>query len=381
MIIKQAMRWIFPSVLILTAGLALGAPQGASESPRSPVRAGFPWFVVPKTTAGTQVLEDFERIWRDDVIREERQERAYWQRLRTADEQRIRHRYRVETQIALQRAVAVAAAQKAFERKFPQSTRNENATEAVGPDKAPSVRSPSGEEHEEKKTLGDKVEEALDAAREEAGKTLRQLDRVVDQIVITSPGQPATPGKSGFVFFLMLLAVFLVPAVAISLLLLAFLQLRHGHRLQSAIFGLAGCAMLALVVAARQEMRAQDPAEKRAEIARVRAMCEASAVRLDGFVSSAIPGGVVVTDVKGTQVDEYGWAVVLTEKSTARSGERWKLQVYPIGVRKAENALGLVRALPAYADSLDAAMTLRAEAESEAAQWWWQRMLRSIREA
>jgi cytochrome c556 len=375
------MRWIFLLLLILTVGPTFGAPQGASESPRAPVRAGFPWFVVPKTTAGTQVLEDFERIWRDDVMREQRKERAHWQKLRAADEQRIRHRYRVETQIALQRAVAVAAAQKAFERKFPRSTGNENAAEAGGSDETPSVWRPGGEERAEEKTLGDKVEEALDAAREEAGKTLGQLDRVVDQIVIPSPGQPATPGRSGFVFFLMLLAVFLVPTVAICLLLLAFLQLRHGHRLQSAIFGLAGCAMLGLVLAARQEMRAQDPAEKRAEIARVRAMCEASAVRLDGFVSSAIPGGVVVTDVKGTRVDEYGWAVVLTEKPTARSGERWRLQVYPIGVRKAENALGLVRALPAYADSLDAAVTLRAEAESEAAQWWWQRMLRSIREA
>lgn len=381
MIIKQAMRWIFPLLMILTACPALGIAQNASETPRSPVRAGFPWFVVPKATSGTQVLEDFERIWRGDVIREELKERAYWQRLRTADEQRIRHRYRVETQIALQRAVAVAAAQKAFERKFPRSTRNENVKEARGSDEAPSVWSPGVEAREEKKTLGDKVEEALDAAREEAGKTLGQLDRVVDEIVIPSPGQPATPGRRGYVFFLMLLAVFLVPAVAISLLLLAFLQLRHGHRLQSTIFGLAGCAMLGLVLAARQEMHAQDPVEKRAEIARVRAMCEASAVRLDGFVSSAIPGGVIVTDVKGTQVDEYGWAIVLTEKTTARSGERWKMQVYPIGARKAENALGLVRALPAYADSLDAAVTLRTEAESEASQWWWQRMLRSIREA
>ena len=362
------MRWIFPPVLILTAGLALGAPQGASESPRPPVRAGFPWFVVPKATAGTQVLEDFERIWRDDVIREERKERAYWLRLRTADEQRIRHRYRVETQIALQRAVAVAAAQKAFERKFPQSTRNENATEVGGSDDAPPVWSPGSEEQEEKKTLGDKVEEALDAAREEAGKTLGQLDRMVDEIVIPSPGQPATPGKSGFVFFLMLLAVFLVPAVAISLLLLAFLQLRHGHRLQPAIFGLAGCAMLALVVAARQEMRTRDPAEQRAEIARLRSQCEASAARLDGFVYSAIPGGVVITDVTGTPVDEHGWAIVLTEKQTARSGERWRARVYPVGMHKAENALGLVRALPAYADSLDAAVALRAEAEREAAQ-------------
>jgi hypothetical protein len=110
-------------------------------------------------------------------------------------------------------------------------------------------------------------------------------------------------------------------------------------------------------------------------------MCQASAVRLDGFVSSAIPGGVVVTDVKGTQVDEYGWAVVLTEKSTARSGERWKLQVYPIGVHKAENALGLIRPMPAYADSLDTAVAMQSEAEREGTQWWWQRMLRSIREA
>lgn len=375
------MRWILFPALILATGSALGAPHSASESPRKPVRAGFPWFVVPQTSAATQVLSNFERIWRNDVIREERKEHIYWQRLRNADEQRIRHRYRVETQIALQRAVAVAAAQKAFVRKIPQSTRNESAPEAGTSDNVASVWNPGGEEREEKKTLGDKVEEVLDAAREEAGKTLRQLDRAVDRIAMPAPGQPATPGKSGFVFFLMLLAVFLVPAVAISLLLLAFLQLRHGHRLQSAIFGLAGCAMLGLVVAARQEMRAQDPAKKRAEIARVRAMCEASAVRLDGFVSSAIPGGVVLTDVKGTQVDEYGWAVVLTDKQTARSGERWKLQVYPVGARKAENALGLVRALPAYADSLDTAVTLRAEADREAAQWWWQRMLRSIREA
>jgi len=376
-------RWVVFPALILAAGTALGiSPAENGASPRT-ARAGFPWFVVPQTTAGTQVLPDFERIWRNDVIREERKERLYWQRLRTADEQRIRHRYRVETQIALQRAVAVAAAQKAFDRKFPPATRNATAPEGGGSDNTPSMWSPGGEaeEPEKNKSLSDKVGEALDAAREEAGKTVGQLDRVVDRLVIPPPGEPASASNRGFVFFLMLLAIFLVPTVAISLLLLAFLQIRHGHRLQSALFGLAGCAMLWLVAAARQEMRAQDPAEQRAEIARLRSQCEASAVRLAGFVYSAIPGGVVVTDATGVQVDEHGWAVVLTGKQTARSGERWKLQVYPIGVHKAENALGLVRALPAYADSLEAAVTLRAEAEREAAQWWWQRMLRSIREA
>jgi hypothetical protein len=374
-------RWVVFPALILAAGTALGiSPAENGASPRT-ARAGFPWFVVPQTTAGTQVLPDFERIWRNDVIREERKERLYWQRLRTADEQRIRHRYRVETQIALQRAVAVAAAQKAFDRKFPPGPRNASAPEAGDSDNTPSVWSPGGEEREENKSLGDMVEEAVDAARGETDKFVRQIDRIVDQLVIPPPGEPASPSNRGFVFFLMLLAVFLVPTIAISLLLLAFLQLRHGHRLQSALFGLVGCAMLGLVVAARQEMRAQDPAEQRADIARLRSQCQATAVRLDGFVYTAIPGGVVVTDVTGTPVDEHGWAVVLTEKQTARSGERWKLQVYPIGVHKAENALGLVRALPAYADSLDAAVTLRAEAEREADQWWWQRMLRSIREA
>ena len=374
------MRWMPLPAWILAAGVVFGVPASGEPAP-APARAGFPWFVVPRTSEATQVLPDFERIWRNDVIREERKERAYWQRLRNADEQRIRHRYRVETQIALQRAVAVAAAQKAFERKFPQSTRNESSAEAGVPADAPPVSSPGRGEAEEKKTLGDKLEDALDAAREQADEFVRNVDGVVDKIVIPAPSKPASTSNRGFVFFLMLLAVFLVPAVALSLLLLAFLQLRHGHRLQSAVFGLAGCAVLGMIIAARQEMRPPDPAEERAEIARMRSECEASAVGLDGFVYSAIPGGVLVTGARGMPVDEHGWAVVLTEKQTAKSGERWKMRVYPIGMHKAPNALGLVRELPAYADSLDTAATLRAAAEREAAQRWWQRMLRSIREA
>jgi hypothetical protein len=381
-IIKEIVRWVVLSALILAAGAVWGEPPDVNEPPPPATRGGFPWFVAPKTTTGTQVLPDFERIWREDGVREERKESAYWAALRTADEALIRDRYRAETQIALQRAVA-AALQKASREKRLLNADNEDVRggdQDAFPQGDP-VPGTTEENPGENGNVAASASGVTETFQQAANNVLKDMDRVAGELVVSSPNQATSASNRGFVFFLMLLAVFLVPTVGISLLLLAFLQLRHGHRLQSALFGLAGCAMLGLVFAARQEMRAQDPAEQRAEIARVRAMCQASAVRLDGFVYSAIPGGAVVTDVKGTQVDEYGWAVVLTEKQAAHSGERWKLQVYPIGVHKAENALGLVRALPAYADSLDAAVTLRAEAEREADQWWWQRMLRSIREA
>jgi hypothetical protein len=375
------MRWTPLPALILATGMAFAASPANGDSSRNG-RSGFPWFIVPQTSGGTQVLPDFERIWRNDNLREEQKERLHWQKLRTADEQRIRHRYRVETEIALQRAVAMAAAGKPFDERAARAPRKESLAPRE-PGSGPRGNALQGEDREESKgeTLGEKIDGALDAAQKGANAFLREVDNAVDRIVIPQPGRPASSGERGYVFFFALLAVFLVPAVAFSLLLLAILQFRYGNRLQSAVFGLAGWAMLALVVAARGEMQGGSEEEKRATVARLREQCEASAVPLDGFVHAAVPGGVLVTGVKGAEVDEFGWAVVITEKPSARSGERWKLQVYPVGVRQAENALGLFRALPAYADSLDTAVTLRAEAESEAAQWWWQRMLRSIREA
>lgn len=118
-----------------------------------------------------------------------------------------------------------------------------------------------------------------------------------------------------------------------------------------------------------------------ADTARWRAECADSAVRLTGFVYKPTPGGMIINSVSGVPVDEYGCALVVTGRTAARSGEKWELLVYPVGTRKAPSTIGLVRPMPAYAESLDQAVAWRADQEKAASEWWWQRVLRSIGEA
>jgi len=118
-----------------------------------------------------------------------------------------------------------------------------------------------------------------------------------------------------------------------------------------------------------------------ADTARWRAECADSAVRLTGFVYEPATDGVIINNVSGGPVDEYGCALIVTGRTAGRSGEKWELLVYPVGMRQAPNAIGLVRPIPAYAESLDQAVAWRADEEKALSEWWWQRVLRSLREA
>ena len=80
---------------------------------------------------------------------------------------------------------------------------------------------------------------------------IQKMDSTVDRILKTSPTEPTSTASRGFTFILLLLAMFLVPALAISLLLLALIHMRRGDHLQSVLFGLLGCAMLVLLALAR----------------------------------------------------------------------------------------------------------------------------------
>ena len=179
----------------------------------------------------------------------------YWDKFRAAEERRIRDRYRIETQIALQQALAAAEARKAFAKNGSSRTIGSSppagsiATEAAYPRTGTGER--SAVERKQTKTLGDKVDKLMDAARGEVMNAVQKIDRAVDRILMRSPTEPNSAANRGFTFFLLLLAVFLVPALAISLLLLALIHMRRGDHLQSVIFGLLGCAMLVLLALAR----------------------------------------------------------------------------------------------------------------------------------
>lgn len=105
------------------------------------------------------------------------------------------------------------------------------------------------------------------------------------------------------------------------------------------------------------------------------AQCKKSEVALSGVMQSTIPEGVLLADVNGAPSDEHGWALIVTAKKYARSGERWELHAYPVGTRPVANASGLIRHIPAYADSIEAAVEWQIESERKSREWWWQRIL------
>lgn len=318
-----------------------------------------------------------------DRLREARKERQFWDGLRAKDERRIRDRYRVETELALQRSLAMATSRQALRQgtsgKTAAAPRSGVARFDVSESSGQDRRESEADEPEDLMTRATKTATTV---KKEAEKFVEKLDRAVDALVPqpTGPMQAEARRTSGAVFFLLLLALFLVPSFAVALLLLGVIHLRNGHRLQAGIFGLAGSAVLFVVLASVQEMRGERVVAGEADAARWRAECTDSAVRLTGFVYESAPGGVIINDVAGAPVDEYGCALVVTDRKAARSGEKWDLRVYPVGTREAPNAIGLVRAMPAYADSLEEAVSWRADAERTSSTWWWVRMLRSMRE-
>ena len=374
------MRWfLVPALLILAGQATLSAtPPLGPDQKKS--RFGFPRFLVPDRARATIVLPDAQKILRQDGAREQRKETQYWEKIRVKEEARIRDRYRIETESALARATARAAAYRPIVRANP-STASTASASGSGAGSGGGTLLPSAQTGKNESTPSKAGDEktAFVSARDQAQQVVRAIDAVVDKALASAPAFAPNRSSSGFVFFLLLLAVFLVPAVAISLVLLAVLQLRNGQRLQSLAFGLAGCALLLLVAAAGLEVRSEDPAKKSADAARLLAKCRASAVELSGYVHEVTSSGVVVSEAAGAPVDEHGWALVVTGKEQ-RSGRKLQLTVYPVGARMAENAVGQIRSIPAYTDSLEAAVSMRAEAEREASRWWWQRMLASVRE-
>jgi hypothetical protein len=375
------MRWILAPAVVILASQAFvsAAPPPGPDQKKS--RFGFPRFLVPDKAKATIVLPDAERILRQDGVRERRKEEKYWQEIRVKDEARIRDRNRIETELALARATARAAASRPVVR----ATSSTMSPEPPGRDQVESGRGPvlpfaQTGPSEATPSTKDEEKTAFVSARDQAQQAVRAIDAAVDKLVEAAPAFAPGRNSSGFVFFLLLIAVFLVPAVAISLVLLAIVHLRNGHRLQSAVFGLVGCALLLLVAAAGHKVRGEDPGKRSADAARLRAACEASAVDLRGFVNEVTPFGVVVSGAAGAPADEHGWVLVVTDRET-RSGNKLQVKAYPVGPRMAENAIGQIGNIPAYADSLEAAISMRAEAEHQASLWWWQRMLQTIRKA
>lgn len=377
------MCWLVLAALAFPLNSAFAAPQ-AGEA-RGPARIGFPWFIAPQPqeTRGTLFAPDAAQILQRDGLREARKERQFWDALRAKDERRIRDRYRIETEIALQRALAVAASRQAMARGSATkaaSARLGTEDGSTAPSQvaveegSPPAPPPAPED------FMDRARETVDALKKEADKLVKGVDRTVDVLVPPAP-RPESRRTSGVVFFFMLLALFLVPSFAVALILLGVIHLRNGHRLQSVIFGVAGGAALILVLAAVQEMRGESPARRESETARWRAECKESAVRVTGFVYDVAPGGVVISDVAGAAGDEFGCALIVTGRNSVRSGEKWEVIAYPVGQREAPNAIGLIRAMPAYADSLEQAVVWRAEAEQASSERWWHRLLRSMQEA
>jgi len=360
--------------------------QAQDPVSRAPSRIGFPWFLAPKPvpSGATMIAPDAMRIMQRDGQREARKERAYWDKLRVTEERRIRDRYRVETEVALQRALAVAAARQVTIGSPSVKTAAISRSGTGGYASSGDSEEAGNNAHAgEPKDLLTRAAETATAVKDGADKVVKTIDRAVDALVPPSPssGQAETRRTSGVVFFLLLLALFLVPSFAVALLLLGVIHLRNGHRLQAGIFSAVGGAVLLLVFAAVQEMRGENKMVGQADTARWRAECKDSAVRLTGFVYEPTTEGMIVNNVSGAPVDEYGCALVLTSRTAARSGDKWELLVYPVGLREAPNAIGLVRPIPAYAESLDQAVAWRADEEKASSEWWWQRVLRSIRKA
>jgi len=372
------MRWLTLIAILVPLGSGLGALQDGAGNRKPAARIGFPWFLVPQQaqSRATVVAPNALRIMQRDGLREARKEREYWDNLRAVEERRIRDRYRVETQLALQRALAVAASRQAL-------TRNSDLPTAVDHSSGANEEPGDGNRarHGERKDTAEEEEENANSIEDHARNFADKLDRAVEELVPWRDVSADGRRTSGVVFFLLLLALFLVPSFAVALLLLGIMHLRSGHRLQAGIFGLAGGAVLLMVVAAVQEMRGANADPVYADTTRLREECMDSAVRLTGFVYAPTTGGLIMNNVSGAPADEYGCAIIVTERSAKRSGEKWQRLVYPVGLREAPNAIGLVRPIPAYAVSLDQAVAWRTDEERASSEWWWQRVLRSIREA
>lgn len=363
--------------LTLSFCVCLSFAQGASpasDTGAPATRVGFPSFLVPQAqpTIVHSPRADLLRIWRNDSAREERLERQYWAEIRATEEGRIRDRYRVETIAALQKAMDAAAARQRALAHIPSPTANTTSewnTQRIA-ELPPAARATESLPERGVREIVEKVDQTAATLTTEAAKVIQGLDRAANTIV-------APPRDSGTVFFLLLLALFLLPAFGFAMLLLGFIHLRHGHRLQAAVFGVVGGGILALIAASVLDMRATGRTSQRglAGEARLLAQCKKSEVALSGVMQSTIPEGVLLADVNGAPSDEHGWALIVTAKKYARSGERWELHAYPVGTRPVANASGLIRHIPAYADSIEAAVEWQLESERKSREWWWQRIL------
>lgn len=369
------MRGLSLAVFLALSPLSALA-QSVESEPRQ--RDFFSWFTglfAPPREESTAVAIDAGAILRRDNAREEFKEKTLRQKERERDEAIIGQRARAvaesKLKMARERGKALAGLESSrpsrglpgAEAGAPQESADSGMPPAIEPPKAAGAL----------QQFKNDVTRRVDSTSRTLDQATREIAEVVEREIF---GTPAGTSPKWSSMLLALLAIFLVPSAAVILLALAFLSVRGGHRLQAAVLGGTACALLVLVYAA-----ARQPPDQSARLAALRAECEKSAVTLSGYVEEATAEGVVVDDVRGAASDEHGSVLVVTAKKNLRGGERWRLVAYPVGTRRAPNTLGLMQPMPAYAESIDLAVSILAEAERARSEWWWQRLARSAREA
>jgi len=374
------MRCLFAAAILALAPLpCFGQTADVAETePRK--RGFFSWvsdiFAPAQRNTGTAALIDAQQILREDNAREEAKEEAHWDAIRECFARQIGESTRSDSEakllIAKERGAAISASQSPT-KGTKDSAENQAAHRQPAPDTTPQTLG----ESTGLGTLGQAKEKFAVSSTGDtptAGDTLQQAaQNLAESVEEAFVGTPSKDGPKLSSMLLALVAIFLVPSAAVILVVLAVLSLRGGHRLQASVLGGAGSALGLLIVAAMLP-----PPDDSTLLSRLRAECERDAVRISGHIEETMEEGIVVDGVKGAEADEHGSAVILTDKRPARSGQEWKSPGYPVGQRSALNALGIMRPMPAYADNLETAVAVLAEAERARSEWWWNRAFRAL---
>lgn len=374
------MRSLFAAAILGLAGLpSLGQSAEVAETELRK-RHFFSWvsdiFAPQERSTGTAALIDAQQILRQDNQREETKERAHWGEIRERFAREIGESRRSESDakllIARERGLAMSSSRLPMK----DAVTDQSAPPQPARDATPqTLRDFPGPD-----ALGKPRENGATsttpAAPTSTDETLQQAaENIAEALEEAFVGTPSRDGPKLSSMILALVTIFLVPSAAVILLALAVLSLRGGHRLQAAVLGGAGCVLGLLVIAAMLP-----PPDDSVLFSRLRAECERDAVRISGYVEETTEEGIVVDGIKGAETDEHGSAVIITDKRPARSGQQWKSPGYPVGQRSALNALGMMRPMPAYADKLETAVAILAEAERARAEWWWHRAFRSLQQ-
>ncbi len=323
--------------------------------------------------SGTAVLPWAYEVWRSDGAREARKEAVYWATLREREVARLRKLYYAETEQALQRARArgeaysrIASAKRATEQAEGAPVTRSHVTHSAG---------------QQMDAARDTIAKAAAAATQKVqgvGGTVnraaqRLAEAIEDSFLPEASGQK--PGTSAVA--LALLAIFLLPGLAAMLLFLAFRSFRAGYRLRGTAFAASGLTLAALIYAAafsRESIPDWD---------RLRAECRAQAINISANLHEVNGDGAVLVEIRSLSgqtaaTDRNGFAFLFTEEpEELTNGKTLQRTVYPVGSKKMHDALGLGNEMPAYTDSLERALTYRAQEDNGKS--FWQILSRTLR--